>query len=165
MTTEIQQKKLNEIRPYEKNPRINDASVEAVAESIRQFGFRNPIIVDKDGVIIAGHTRYKAAKQLGLKTVPVIYASDLTPEQVQAYRLADNKVGETSMWDYDLLDIELQGITGIDMDLFGTWGEMPEFEEPEQSPEGEPAASGSPAEESPATCECPRCHYRFKPRM
>lgn len=159
--SEIEQVKLSEIRPYENNPRFNEGSVDAVAESIKQFGFRNPIIVDKDGVIIAGHTRYKAALKLKLKTVPVIYARDLTPEQVRAYRLADNKVGETSMWDYDLLDIELQAIPSIDMDLFGAWGELPDFEETAGEDHGEELSGEGQAE--PQTCECPKCHYRFIP--
>lgn len=111
--------KLTEIKPYENNPRVNDQSVDKVAASIKEFGFRSPIIVDKDKVIIAGHTRYKAAKKLGLKDVPVIVAEDMTPEQVKAYRLADNKAGEESYWDFDLLDSELADITSFDMEEFG----------------------------------------------
>lgn len=160
---EIIETKLKDIKPYENNPRINEASVDAVAESIKKFGFQNPIIVDKNGVIIAGHTRYKAAERLGLKTVPVIYAKDLTDEQARAYRLADNKVGETSLWDFDLLDIELQSITDIDMDIFGSWGEIPDFEEPAQDQEAGEEIQDGPAE-APVTCECPRCHFRFNPR-
>lgn len=126
--TEVKQVPIGDIKPYPKNPRINDASVDAVANSIQAFGFRAPIIVDRDGIIIAGHTRYKAAKKLGLKTVPVIYASDMTEEQAKAYRLADNKVGETSMWDYDLLDMELADIS-FDMEPFGFLGEQPIFDD------------------------------------
>ena len=116
----IQQVKLSDIKPYPKNPRKNDESVDAVASSIRDFGFRAPIIVDKDGVIIAGHTRYKAAKRLKLDTVPVIYASDLTPEQVQAYRIADNSAGSNSTWDLDLLQ-EIMTEIGSSYDM-GTYG-------------------------------------------
>lgn len=134
----VESRKLTEIKPYPNNPRINDNSVELVANSIREFGFKNPIIVDKDGVIIAGHTRYKAAKQLRLKEVPVIVADDLTEEQVQAYRLADNKVGEGSMWDYDLLDLEL-GDIGIDMEQFGFFGELPVFDTEEDDPYANPS--------------------------
>lgn len=90
----VQMKRLDEIRPYKNNPRKNDQAVDAVAESIREFGFRQPIVIDKNGVIIAGHTRYKAAKSLGLTEVPCEIASDLTDEQAKAYRLADNKSGE-----------------------------------------------------------------------
>ncbi|MFA6952946.1 MAG: DNA modification methylase [Candidatus Methanomethylophilaceae archaeon] len=110
---------IKDIHPYEGNPRINDDAVEAVAASIREFGFRNPIIVDKDMVIIAGHTRYKAAKSMKMKEVPVIVADDLSDEQVRAYRLADNKTGELAEWDFDMLDFELAEIADIDMPQFG----------------------------------------------
>jgi len=109
---------LEEIKPYEKNPRKNDNAVDAVAASIREFGFKVPIIIDKDNIIVAGHTRYKAAKKLGLKTVPCIKADDLTDEQVKAFRLADNKVAEQAEWDFDLLNEELETIT-MDMEQFG----------------------------------------------
>jgi len=89
-----------------------------VAESIKEFGFKVPIIVDKDNVIVAGHTRLRAAKKLGMKTVPCIVADDLTPEQIKAFRLADNKVSEFSEWDMDLLTSELKEID-FDMDIFG----------------------------------------------
>lgn len=113
----IVEKRLDEIRPYENNPRRNDEAVQYVAESIRQFGWKQPIVIDRDGVIIAGHTRYKAAHRLGLKTVPCLIAEDLTPEQVKAYRLADNKVSEISDWDFDALASELDSLE-IDMSVF-----------------------------------------------
>ena len=116
---QIQVKKLNEIKPYARNPRKNAGAVEAVAESIKEFGFKNPIILDADGEIIAGHTRFLAAKDLGIEEVPCIYADDLTPEQVKAFRLADNKTAELAEWDFNLLDEELQDIADIDMSLFG----------------------------------------------
>ena len=109
---------LEEIKPYEKNPRNNDNAVDAVAASIREFGFKVPIIIDKNNIIVAGHTRYKAAKKLGLKTVPCIKADDLTDEQVKAFRLADNKVAEQADWDFELLNEELETIT-MDMEQFG----------------------------------------------
>jgi len=105
------------IRPYDKNPRINDGAVDAVAASLRQFGFRQPIVVDSDGVIVCGHTRWKAAQKLGLAKVPVHVATDLTPEQVRAYRLADNKTAELAEWDMDLLPIELKDLQAADFDL------------------------------------------------
>lgn len=108
---------ITEIVPYENNPRLNDDAVAAVATSIREFGFRQPIVVDKDNVIIAGHTRYKAAMQLGLKKVPVHVATDLTPEQIKAYRIADNRTGELAEWNYDLLPIELGELQACDYDL------------------------------------------------
>ena len=113
------EKNLTDIKPYEKNPRKNDDAVQYVAESIKQFGFKVPIVIDKDGVIVAGHTRYKAAKKLNLSTVPCVVADDLTEEQIRAYRLADNKVSEKSAWDFDLLFPELDDIAGIDMTDFG----------------------------------------------
>lgn len=111
--------KLTEIIPYEKNPRKNDEAVKYVAESIKQFGFKVPIVIDKNNVIVAGHTRYKASKKLGLKEVPCIVADDLTEEQIKAYRLADNKVAEQAEWDIELLDEELDSILEIDMADFG----------------------------------------------
>lgn len=128
---QIVEKKLNEIKPYENNPRNNDEAAECVANSIKEFGFKVPIVIDKDGVIVAGHTRLKAAERLGLETVPCIVADDLTPEQVKAFRLADNKVGELATWDFEKLDIELNGITDIDMADFG-------FEDFEIEDEAEP---------------------------
>lgn len=116
------EKSIGDIKPYGKNPRKNDDAVKYVANSIRQFGFKVPIVVDKDGVIVAGHTRYKAAKELGLETVPVIVADDLTEEQVKAFRIADNKTGDQAQWDMDLLGEEiadLLGVEGLDMTDFG----------------------------------------------
>ena len=111
--------KIGDVKPYEKNPRRNDSAVDAVAASISEFGWKQPIVVDKDGIIIAGHTRYKAAKKLRMKDVPVVVADDLTEEQVKAYRLADNKTGELAGWDFSALEEELEAIADIDMSLFG----------------------------------------------
>ena len=110
-------KKVDEIIPYEKNPRINDAAVEAVAKSIKEFGFRVPLVLDKNNVIITGHTRLRSAKMLGMTEVPCIIADNLTPEQVQAYRIADNKTGEIAEWDYALLPMELKDLQNADFDL------------------------------------------------
>jgi ParB-like chromosome segregation protein Spo0J len=101
---------ITDIKPYEANPRINDQAVEAVAASLREFGFRQPIVVDENLVIICGHTRWKAARQLGLAKVPVHVAKDLSAEQVRAYRIADNKSGELAEWNMDLLPIELAAL-------------------------------------------------------
>lgn len=114
----IIEKALNEITPYENNPRNNAPAVDAVAASIEEFGFKVPIVIDKDGVIVAGHTRYIAAQKLGLETVPCIMADDLSDEQVKAFRLADNKVSELAMWDNDKLMQEL-GEIDMDMSAFG----------------------------------------------
>jgi DNA modification methylase len=113
----IQYWALSRIQPYDKNPRKNDAAVEAVARSIKEFGFRQPIVVDKDGVVIVGHTRLKAAIMLGLETAPVHVAADLAPAKVRALRIADNKTAELSDWDNDLLAGELRGLVEEDFDL------------------------------------------------
>ena len=107
-------KKIDELKPYKNNPRKNDKAVKAVADSIKEFGFKVPIILDSNMEIIAGHTRLKAAKRLKYKEVPCIIADDLTPDQVRAFRLVDNKVGELAEWDIDLLNIEL---SEIELDL------------------------------------------------
>lgn len=109
---------IEEVTPYTNNPRCNDAAIDNVAESIKEFGFKVPIIIDKNNVIVAGHTRVKAAKKLGLESVPCIMADDLTEEQVKAFRLADNKVSEAAEWDFDKLEEELDNIS-IDMSVFG----------------------------------------------
>ena len=130
----------NSLIPYADNPRLNDNAVDAVAASIREFGFKVPIVVDGENVIINGHTRLKAAHKLGLKQVPVIVADDLTPEQVKAFRLADNKTGELAQWDMDKLDIELDSIVDIDMgdlgfddDAFGLDAEGQDFDDEKTS--------------------------------
>lgn len=107
---------IDDVRPYPNNPRNNDEAVEYVANSIREFSFQQPIVVDTDGTIIAGHTRLKAAKRLGMETVPVVVADNLTPAQVNAYRLADNKVAEAATWDMDALAVELEGLE-VDFDM------------------------------------------------
>ncbi len=109
---------LNEIHPYGKNPRKNDKAVDAVAESIRQYGFLVPLVISKEYEIIAGHTRYKAARKLGLAKVPCVIADELTEEQIKAFRLVDNKVGELAEWDVDLLPLELADIAQ-DLSPFG----------------------------------------------
>ena len=108
------------LKSYENNPRrIGDNAVEALANSIKEFGFKVPIVIDKDNVIVAGHTRLAAVKKLGLKEVPCIVADDLSEQQVKAFRLADNKTAELSLWDFEKLDLELDGILDIDMSGLG----------------------------------------------
>ena len=111
--------KTEELTPYAKNPRKNDGAVDAVAKSIEKFGFKVPIVIDSENNIICGHTRLKAAKKLKIESVPCVIADDLTEEQIKAFRLADNKVGELAEWDFDLLGEELDGIFDIDMSEFG----------------------------------------------
>ncbi|MDD3171792.1 MAG: ParB N-terminal domain-containing protein, partial [Bacilli bacterium] len=115
---EIVNKKISDLREYENNPRNNEAAVEAVANSIKEFGFKVPIIVTKDNVIIAGHTRYKASHRLGLQEVPCIVADDLSEEQIKAFRLVDNKTSELATWDLEKLEEELAELN-LDMSIFG----------------------------------------------
>ena len=150
---EIIYKNINELIPYDNNPRINDEAVEYVKNSIKEFGFKVPIVIDKDNVIIAGHTRIKASKELGIKDIPCIIADDLTEEQVKAFRLADNKVAEKSQWDFSKLDEELDSILDIDMSMFDfnqsdiDWNDIEEIsDETYQEP-------------SHKMLECPKCHH------
>lgn len=113
----IELRPLENVKPYEKNPRLNDAAVAGVVASLKEFGFRQPIVVDKKGVIIVGHTRWKAAKELGLEKVPVHVALDLSPAKIRAYRLADNKTHEASEWDLNLLPLELAAVQEDGFDL------------------------------------------------
>ena len=123
IVTEVE---LTNISPYENNPRLNENSVEKVQASIEAFGFKVPLVIDKDHTIVCGHTRYEAAKRLGLTSVPCVMADDLTEDQIKAYRLADNKVSEFSQWDFDKLEQELNE---IDMSMvdFGFSGDSVTF--------------------------------------
>lgn len=155
---QIVEKKISELKEYENNPRHNDEAVEAVAESIQQFGFKVPIVIDSNGVIIAGHTRRKAAVKLGLDSVPCIIADDLTPEQIQAFRLADNKTAELAEWDFEALEKELAELTAfdVDMSLFGFDIDNVDinidafFEDAE------------PKEKEPKKIQCPHCGEMFE---
>ncbi len=126
----VTQKPVADLIPYSRNPRRNDEAVPMVMNSIKEFGFKVPIVVDKNNIIVCGHTRFKAALKLGLETVPCIVADDLSDEQIKAFRLADNKVSEKAEWDFEILSGELDDIISIDMDSFGF--ESIEFEEPEE---------------------------------
>ena len=116
---QIVNKRVDELIPYANNPRDNAGAVDAVAASIDEFGFKVPIVIDKDGVIVAGHTRTLAAEKLGLETVPCIVADDLTDEQIKAFRLADNKTAELASWDFTKLEQELAELSEVDMEQFG----------------------------------------------
>jgi hypothetical protein len=150
---EIKYIPIDDIKPYKNNPRLNEDAIPYVMNSIKEFGFKNPIILDKNNVIVAGHTRLESAKRLDMKEVPVIYADDLTEEQIKAFRLADNKVSEKSMWDYTKLDEELDNILDIDMSMFDfvnddiNWNDVEEltnetYDKPEHN-----------------MLECPNCHH------
>src|SRR5262245_24852688 len=133
----VEERAVEDIKPYEHNPRHNDAAVEAVAASIRAFGFRQPVVVDEHNVIVVGHTRYKAALKLGLKTIPVHVAAGLTPAQVRAYRLADNQTATLSGWDDGKLAAELAALQGLDFDLGLTGfpaGELLRLLQPDATP-------------------------------
>lgn len=117
MNLQIQYRDTSQIYPYQNNPRNNEAAVEPVAQSIKNFGFRVPILVDAKGIIIAGHTRYEAAKRLGMDKVPCILIEDLTEAQIRAYRIADNKVAELSSWNDDLLRAEMDALKALEEDL------------------------------------------------
>lgn len=111
-------KRVEELIPYVNNPRKNDGvAVDKVASSIKNFGFKVPIIIDKDNEVIAGHTRLKAAKKLKMDSVPCIVAEDLTEAQIKAFRIADNRVAEESEWDWEILSAELEELKALDIDL------------------------------------------------
>lgn len=152
MELKIEYVDIDSIKPYENNPRHNEEAIPYVMNSIKEFGFKNPIIIDKNNVIIAGHTRLESAKRLGMKEVPIIHADDLTEEQVKAFRLADNKVSEKAEWNFELLDEELENLD-IDMSDFGfenvdiEWDKVEELTEKNYD---EPTHN---------MLECPNCHH------
>lgn len=153
----IEELKIEDIVPYENNPRNNDEAVPAVAKSIEEFGFKVPIVIDKNNVIIAGHTRLRAAESLGLKKVPCIRADDLTEEQVRAFRLADNKTAELAFWDFTKLDKELEKLENIDMSEFGF--DRDDFNEEML----EDLFTDAPEKESkPKVIKCPHCGEEFE---
>ena len=146
---------IDKIKPYKNNPRKNEQAIEFVAESIREFGFKVPITVDKNYVIITGHTRYEACKKLNIDKIPCIIIKDLSDEQIKAFRLADNKVSEKAEWDFNKLEEELKNIKDIQMELYGfikseedfNWDEVEDLdEESYEEPEHK-------------MCECPYCHH------
>ena len=144
------------LREYENNPRNNDRAVDAVAESIREFGFKVPIVIDGNNMIVCGHTRVKAAQKLGMETVPCIIANDLTPEQIKAFRLADNKTGELAGWDFAKLEEELAALDGFDMSAFG----FVQNEDVDINSFFEDA--GEKKEKEPKRIQCPHCGEWFE---
>lgn len=157
----VENKPIDSIKPYENNPRDNDDAINAVANSIHEFGWQQPIVVDKDNVIIAGHTRYKAAQSLGLKEVPVVVASNLSDQQVKAYRLADNKTAELADWDTKKLDEELQDILDIDMTDFG-FDEDIEFDPADDVDTRIDEPTDIDEDDDLIEVKCPKCGEVFK---
>jgi ParB-like chromosome segregation protein Spo0J len=156
--------KIDSIKPYEKNPRINDNAITKVANSIKEFGFRQPIVVDKDRIIIAGHTRHKAALQLGLKDVPITVADNLTKAQIKAYRLADNRVSQEASWDTTLLGYELKDLKDLDFDLSLTGFndfELDDFLKVKSFDPIQESFEDNLDEKKRVTC--PKCDHEFEP--
>ena len=147
-----------DVIPYENNPRVNDKAVEAVAASVKEFGFKQPIVVDSAGVIVVGHTRLKAAKLLGMDKVPVVVADDLTDEQIKAYRLADNKTAELAEWDFGKLQEEMDALKDVDMSVFGFDVDDAEFDDL-VADKSESEYDDSEGE----TVTCPNCGLTFTP--
>lgn len=145
---------VDKLVPYENNPRNNTEAIQYVANSIKEFGFKVPLVIDSDNVVICGHTRLLAAKQLGLKDVPCVVADDLTDEQIKAFRLADNKVGEIATWDLNKLQLELDFLD-CNMEDFGFIGAM---EEPDITDFLEDHENKT---KEPKTFVCPECGHAF----
>lgn len=145
---------VDKLVPYENNPRNNTEAIQYVANSIKEFGFKVPLVIDSDNVVICGHTRLLAAKQLGLKDVPCVVADDLTDEQIKAFRLADNKVGEIATWDLDKLQLELDFLD-CNMEEFGFISAM---KEPDITDFLEDYESKT---KEPKTVVCPDCGHAF----
>lgn len=153
---EIVYKSIDELTPYENNPRHNENAVAAVAASIKEFNFKVPLVIDTNGVVVAGHTRLLAARQLGLSAVPCIIADDLTPEQIRAFRLADNKTAELAGWDFTKLEEELLEISKqFDMTSFG-------FDETEDIDIDGFFEDAEQKEKEPKTVTCPHCGEVFE---
>lgn len=159
----IESRRIDCIREYENNPRLNDGAVEYVKNSIEEFGFRVPVVIDKDGVIVCGHTRVKAARLLNLETVPCVVADDLTAEQVRAFRLVDNKTQELAEWDWQKIGEELDAIDGIDMKLMGFAEFLDEPDNGVKEKKIQPSAEIDPGsfEDESFSTVCPCCGFRF----
>ena len=147
---------IEELIEYENNPRKNEGTIDVVANSIKEFGFKVPIVIDKNNVIITGHTRLKAAKKLGMEKVPCLIADDLTEDQIKAFRLVDNKTSEFANWDFELLNEELMNLNDLDMTKFGFENiediDIDDFFE-EKSDEQK--------EKEPKQIQCPHCGEWF----
>ena len=158
--------KVSDLKPYENNPRNNEGAVAYLVNSIKSFGFKVPIVVDKDNVIVAGHTRWLAAQELGLKEVPCLIADDLTPKQIKAFRIADNKIAEKSSWDFTKLAEEVDALGDVDLTDFG----FGEFEidvlkngtEIDNSTLDDIFSDAPTKEKEPKKVQCPHCGEWFE---
>lgn len=146
-----------ELKPYENNPRKNDSAVDAVRKSIQQFGFKEPIVIDKNKIIICGHTRLKAAKLLGIKKIPCVVADDLTPEQIKAFRLIDNKTAELAAWDFEKLETELENIEIPDFDMADFNFELKNFNQSDAPKTFENFEENVNRAKKNKTVICPKC--------
>lgn len=156
----IEYLKTDELILYANNPRNNDEAVDYVANSIKEFGFKVPCVIDSEKNVVCGHTRLKAAKKLGIKEVPCIIADDLTEQQIDAFRLADNKVSEIAAWDFEKLEIELESITDIDMSEFNfNFDGGNTFDESQLD---ELFADAPEKEKKPKMIKCPHCGEEFE---
>jgi ParB-like chromosome segregation protein Spo0J len=151
---------IDRIVPYARNPRKNTAAVDKVAASLREFGFRQPIVVDTDYTVIAGHTRLLAAKKLGLTEIPIHIAEGLTETQVKAYRIADNRIGAEASWDADLLKLEMADLHNFDFDVALTGFDAGELEKIMYD-ELNPQEFDSYGENIETEHECPKCGYKW----
>lgn len=149
-----------DLKPYENNPRKNDSAVGAVKKSIEQFGFQEPIVIDKNKVIVCGHTRLKAAKILGIEKIPCVIADDLTPEQIKAFRLIDNKTAEFASWDFEKLETELSNIEIPDFDMADFDFETKNFSAEQKLNSGTEIDAEDFADDK-FNCTCPKCGFKF----
>lgn len=158
---DVKEINIKDVKAYENNPRVNNAAVDYVAKSIKEFGFKVPIVIDKDNVIVTGHTRILAAEKLGLETVPAIVADDLTEEQIKAFRIADNKIHEFSHWDDEKLAAELIDLQNVDFDVmqFGFSDDQTETKTVKTGENEE--ISLDDFDDDSFNCECPNCGFRF----
>ena len=151
---------IEKLKAYENNPRrISEIAVKSLINSIREFGFKVPVVIDEDNVIVTGHTRVLAAREMGLQEVPCIVADDLTPEQIKAFRLADNKTSELTGWDFERLDLELEELSDFDIDMSDFGFKLDEYTQTE-SMTSEEVDTDEFAEEK-FKHECPRCGFKF----
>ena len=154
----IVEKKLEELKPYENNPRINVKAIKPVAESIKRYGFKVPLVIDKNNVIVCGHTRFYASKEIGLESVPCIVADDLSPEQVKEYRLVDNKTSEFSYWDFDKLYNEIEE---FNLDVFDYGFKDFSFEEDYNDSNSKDSEVDLDKIQEEFKNECPKCGFKF----